>query len=65
MLSSVAVKKAQKSQVAHASIPHALEELFPGGQSSAFITVAVSIQMVGEKATWVDFIMSVISSNPT
>lgn len=46
-------------------IPHALEELFPGGQSTVFITVAVSIQMVGEKATWVDFIMSVISSNPT
>lgn len=47
----MAVKEAQKSQVAHAGILHALEELFPGGQSSVFITVAVSIQMAGEKAT--------------
>lgn len=65
MLSPMALKKAQKSQMAHAGIPYALEVLFPGGQSSPFITVAVSIQMAGEKATRADFIMSVISSNPS
>lgn len=42
---------------AHAGIPHAPEVLSPGGQSSSF-TVAVSIQMVGEKTTWADFIMA-------
>lgn len=60
----MAVKEAQKSQVAHAGIPHALEVVFPRGQSAPFITVTVSIQMVPEKATWADFIMSVISLNP-
>lgn len=45
-----ALKKPPKCQAAHAGIPCALELLSSGGQSRPF-TVAVSIHMVGEKAT--------------
>lgn len=52
----MALKKPQKCQT-HAGIPHAPEVLSPGGVFFPF-TVAVSIQMVREKATWADFIMA-------